>query len=198
MRKWLKKSGSVTGIYLDFPFFNVSVCFLFLVIGSTAMASHVHMDMQEVIQRSNLIFEGSVLEKKARWNDMGNLIVTDYVFAVDDVLLGEVGSKELTLTFAGGQLAEEGQAVSGVPEFKVGDHVLLMLEESDYPLLSPVTGGEQGKFLAGEIDSSGNRVVLDSSNRIMKRADGENIYFKNFVEMVKREIAVVKGKPSHR
>lgn len=184
------------GISMDFPFFNVIVCFLFFAFGSASQASVIQMDRQEVIQRSNLIFVGSVLEKNARWNEMGNLIVTDYVFAVDDVLFGDVGSNPITLTFAGGQLPEEGQAVSDVPEFKVGDLVLLMIEESDHPLFSPVTGGDQGKFLAGEIDSSGNRVVLDGNNRVIKTVDGKSICFKDFVEMIKREIAVVKGKPS--
>jgi hypothetical protein len=195
MGKWLKKRGSVPRISIDFPFFYVIVCFLFLSFGSASQATVIQMDRKEVIQRSNLIFVGSVLEKNARWNEQGNLIVTDYIFAVDDVLLGEVVSNQLTLTFAGGQLEEEGQEASDVPEFKVGDLVLLMIEESDHPLFSPVTGGGQGKFLAGAIDSSGNRVVLDGNNRVIKTADGEGICFKDFVEMIKREIAVFKKKP---
>ena len=196
MKTWLKKSRgvcrSVSGI------FKVGVFFLFLALGSSAMASQALMDREEIIRRSNLIFVGSVLEKNARWNEMGNLIVTDYVFAVDDVLFGEIGGEKLSLTFAGGQLPEEGQSVSGVPKFNTGDRVLLMLEKSDNPLLSPITGGDQGKFLAGEIDNSGNRVVLDGSNRIMKTADGKTIFFKDFVKIVKKEIAIVKGKPSRK
>ena len=190
-----KERGSVFKVSLDFPFFNVLVCLSFLAFGIAAWASAVQLSRQEVIQRSSLIFVGSVLEKNARWNEKGNLIVTDYVFAVDDVLWGEVDSNRLTLTFAGGQLSEEGQAVSDVPEFEVGELVLLMIEESDYPLLSPVTGGDQGKFLAGEIDDSGNRVVRDGGHRIIKNTDGKNICFKDFVELVKTEIGVVKAKP---
>lgn len=168
--------------------------FLFLAFDSAAQASAVQMDMQELIQRSNLIFVGNVLEKNPRWNEQGNLIVTDYVFAVDDILLGEIDGNRLTLTFAGGQLEEEGQAVSGIPEFNIGDLVLLMVEESDHPLLSPVTGQDQGKFLAGKVDSSGDRVVLDANNHILKTEDGETIFFKDFVDLVKREIAIAKRK----
>ena len=193
-----RKRGNMPRFSLDFSFFNVVVCLLFLAFGSASQATIIQMDRKELIQSSNLIFVGSVLQKNARWNEQGNLIVTDYVFAVDDVLFGDVGSNQLTLTFAGGQLEEEGQSVSDVPEFKVGDLVLLMIEESDHPLLSPVTGCDQGKFLAGAIDSSGKRVVLDANNHIIKTDDGETVYFKDFVEMVKREIAVFKGKPSPR
>ena len=78
----------------------------------------------------------------------------------------------------------------------MGALVLLIIEESDHPLLSPVIGGDQGIFLAGKINSSGNHVVLDENNHIIKTDDGETICFKDSVEMVKREIAVVKGKPS--
>ena len=136
--------------------FSAIVCFLFLALGSTAQATVIQMDRQEVIQRSNVIFVGNVLEKNSRWNEQGNLIVTDYVFTVDDVLLGEIDSNQLTLTFAGGQLPEEGQSVSDVPEFKVGDLALLMLEESDHPLFSPVTGGYQGKFVARNMAANGS------------------------------------------
>jgi hypothetical protein len=196
MRKWLDKRTCVHQIFLDFFYFNLLVSFLFLAFSSAVQASAIRLNRQEIIQQSNLIFVGTVLEKNARWNEMGNLIVTDYLFAVDDILWGEVNGNQLTLTFAGGQLAEESQTVSGVSDFEVGELVLLMIEDSDHPLLSPVTGGDQGKFSAGKIDGSGNRVVLDANYQIVKTDNGETICFKDFVEMVKREIAAVKEKPS--
>jgi hypothetical protein len=183
---------------------SVLVCFLFLAFGSAVQAKVIQMDRQEVIQRSNMIFVGSVLEKNARWNEQGNLIVTDYVFEVDDVLLGEVGSNQLTLTFAGGQLAEEGQSVSDVPEFEMGDLALLMIEESDYPLFSPVTGGYQGKFVARTMENSGEQVVgqaglsnlvaFDGKNQAVRNDSGDVIAFDDFVEKVRNEIPVAKSR----
>ena len=185
--------------------FSLLSCLLLLfAFTSIPQAAVIQMERQEVIQRSNMIFEGDVLEKKARWNEMGNLIVTDYVFAVYDVLLGEVADAEITLTFAGGQIGDEGQSLSDVPEFNVGDHVLLMLEESDIPLLSPITGSDQGKFVAGEMvdsnaqtagqKSQGSLVAFDGENQAVRDDSGNVMAFEDFVEMVRDEIPDAKSK----
>jgi hypothetical protein len=153
------------------------------------------MQREEVIQRSGLIFVGAVLEKNARWNDKGNLIVTDYVFRVDEVLFGQHADKKITLTFAGGQLPEEGQSVSDVPEFQVGDVVLLMVEDSTIPLFSPVTGMFQGKFTAGQIPGTAKPVAMDGLNQPILTEAGQPLGFEELVNLVRSEIPVAKSKP---
>lgn len=177
-----------------FLIFNAGACLVFLILSNVVRAEVIKMDREEVIQRSNLIFVGNVLKKTSRWNEKGNLIVTDYAFSVDEVLFGKTG-KQLTLTFAGGQLQEEGQSISDVPEFNEGDRVLLMIEEDGHPLLSPVTGMNQGKFTAGETDSSGKRVVLNGRNKPIKSADNKSIHFDDFVELIKKELLLAKSRP---
>jgi hypothetical protein len=62
---------------------------LCLIMVASASASFLPMAEEEIIQISKVIFVGSVAEKKARWNDRGNLIVTDYTFDVEEVLYGD-------------------------------------------------------------------------------------------------------------
>lgn len=160
-------------------------------ISQWAHTAVVEMDREAVIQQSSLIFVGQVLHKQARWNDRGNLIVTDYEFAVDEVMFGDYAEDSLVLTFAGGQLPEEGQSLSDVPEFAVHEEVLLMLESHTKPLISPVTGLYQGKFSAGHNKSSvigGLGEVLMVDNKVVK--------FDEFVAQVRHEIPLAKARPT--
>ncbi|CAM2069552.1 Matrixin family metalloprotease [Sulfidibacter corallicola] len=160
------------------------------------VAAVVPMDREEVIQRSEAIFVATVAKKNVRWNDQGNMIVTDYVFTSSDVLFGNIKG-EVTLTFAGGQLAEEGQSVSEVPEYFVGERVLLMVEDTRNPLLSPVTGMYQGSYVASQIEENGAALVLDGEGHLVVEK-GEKVPFDAFVERVRREIPEAKAKPLPR
>jgi hypothetical protein len=168
---------------------------------SSAGAAVVQMSNEEVIQRSKLIFVGSVIEKKARWNEKGNLIVTDYRFKVDQVLFGNKKEAEIVLTFAGGQLPEEGQAVSGVPEFLTGDNLLLMVEDPDTQLLSPVTGMHQGIIpddataTKWQSNASTRHLSEFSRKKWKTRPGGGNRPFQEVVNEIKAQIPVAKGKP---
>lgn len=158
-------------------------------------AEVIPMQREEVIQRSKLIFVGAVLEKNAHWNDKGNLIVTDYVFRVDDVLFGNHADKTIELTLAGGQLPKEGQSVSDVPEFQVGEVVLVMVEDSATPLFSPVTGMYQGKFTAGEFPGAAKPIAFDGLNQPILTESGQPLGFDELVNLVRAEIPVAKSKP---
>ncbi len=159
------------------------------------LADVIPMQREEVIQRSGLIFVGEVLEKNARRNDKGNMIVTDYVFRVDDVLFGQHKEKAIKLTFAGGQLPDEGQSMSDVPEFQVGEVVLLMVEESATPLFSPVTGMYQGKFTAAQVPGVAKPIALDGHNQPMLTETGQALGFEELINLVRTEIPVAKSKP---
>ncbi len=169
--------------------------FIYILIGAfliniqVIQAAVVQMEREEVIQRSEMIFVGEVRSKKSRWNTQGNLIVTDYEFSIDEVLFGQYYADELTLTFAGGQLPEEGQSLSDVPEFAVDEEVLLMLESPIKPLISPVTGLYQGKFSASENKAS----VIGGLGEVIK-AGHSTISFDEFVEQIKQEIPLAKSK----
>ena len=170
---------------------------LILLFSASPMAAlTIQMDRQEVIQRSELIFTGAVTEIAPRWNDQGNMIVTDVTFRIDSTLYGTESRPEITLTFAGGQLLEEGQAVSGVPEFTLDETVLLMLESTTQPLLSPITGMSQGRFTShpgrtgiGEVFTGEHADIPLTTRR------GDPIRFTDFVAMIQQEIPQAKAQP---
>ncbi len=158
-------------------------------------ADVVQMAREEVIQRSSLIITGQVLEKTARWNDKGNMIVTDYVVGIDEVLFGSHKGLTIKLTFAGGQLPEEGQSVSDVPSFEIGQVVLLMLETNAGPQFSPVTGMYQGKYTAVQMQGQSKMVAFDGLDRAVSDRNGEVVSFEDFTAMIKQEIPIAKSRP---
>lgn len=172
-------------------FLTILQTFFFVKFSSCAV---VKMDFVELIQRSNVIFTGTVEKKESRWNDKKNLIVTDYSFNVTEVLYGQA-DKTLKLTFAGGQLEEEGQSVSDVPEFNVGDEVVLMLELEDVSTFSPITGMYQGKYSSIYLPSYGTTMAFDGDNLLVKDQKNEGMSFTDFVLKVKKTIPMAKAMP---
>jgi len=71
-----------------------------------------------------------------------------------------------------------------------------MLEELPYATFSPITGMYQGKFTQGEaIGTTGEHVVRDGENRLIKADGARNLSFREFVDQVKKDIPIAKSKP---
>lgn len=149
------------------------------------------LTMTELVEHSVLIFVGQVVDQRPRWNAGRTAIVTDYSFGVESVLLGNAEGR-LILTFAGGQVGGEGQSVADVPTFNVGERVLLMIEDDRRPLLSPVTGMSQGKFIAGEADAAGHALARGGDGRLLRQSDGRPLRFAELVDQVKAEVRAVR------
>ena len=160
----------------------------------SALADVVQLDREEVIQESSFIFVGKVLKKECRWNKQGNLIVTDYEFQLDETLFGTHDEVTLDLRFAGGTIGNETHAISDVPEFQTGDSVLLMLESKTKPLMSPVTGMYQGKFVGRKIDGQKGLFLHDAHDKAVTDAEGKYVSFSSFVAQIKTEIPIAKSK----
>lgn len=159
----------------------------------TAFGSVIPMQREEVIQRSEAIFVARVVEKKVRWNEQGNMIVTDYYFEVEKGLYGDMDN-QIFLTFAGGELDGEKHQIHGVPEYHLDERVVLMVEDLRAPLFSPVTGMYQGSFIETVDKESGRQVVLNGEGEAILHR-GEPIPFEAFIDLLAEEIPKAKAKP---
>ncbi len=103
------------------------------------------LDIDGLVQRSELVIEGRVLSRSSRSLENG-LIVTDHVVAVDRTLLGsELPTR--TVTLPGGVLPDgRGMMVPGMPSLAVQEDVVLFLSRSSsWGMRTPV-GLAQGKL----------------------------------------------------
>ena len=64
------------------------------------------MNIDEVAQGAEIIFEGKVVEHNVRENDMG-MIVTYVTFRIEELIKGEYYEQLLELKFTGGRLDEQ-------------------------------------------------------------------------------------------
>lgn len=161
---------------------------------SFAVAAVRYMDRTELIQRSNLIFDGKVLQKKTRWNEHTKFAVTDYIFSVDKVLYGNT-DKTINLTLEGGQIGDIKYNVSDEPEFNEGEKVLLMLNKPNHQKNYSITGSIQGQFSSKIISKHKKPMAFNASEQAIKDASGKHLSYEGFIKKIKQEIPKAKSKP---
>lgn len=175
--------------------FYLTFCMLLGFPVVSALGDTVKLERLEVIQESELIFGGQVISKTHRWNERGNLIVTDYEFSVDQVFKGSYEGQTIQLTFAGGELDGETHWVSDVPTFEVDQVVVLMLESVSKPLFSPVTGAFQGKFTLENLGGPGGSIMVDGSGQPVVDSSGNALNLQQFSNMLVEEVARAQTLP---
>ena len=85
--------------------------------------------------------------------------------SVDDVVAGSAPA-EVTLRLAGGEVGAVRQSIDGMPEFARGERYVVFLErDQDPPLISPITGFNQGLYRIERAD--GRDIVRDRAGRAL-------------------------------
>ncbi len=119
-----------------------------------------NMDVPDLILNSDLIIEGTVQEfSDSKWSnsdfkrgkEIRNILQTDVIINVDNVLFGEDKNKQVTVRIDGGEDKTTIYTNSESPEFKKGENVLLFLCRSDSDVATDedyyvVVGCLQGKY----------------------------------------------------
>ena len=117
------------------------VC-LFLLAG-TGWALLPNFSKEELIQQSEGIVLGTVLETTSSWAADHTRIFTYVKLEIHDQFKGQPVGEELVLQVPGGRVGEITQAVSDAPHFEAGMRVLVHLytQDTGYP---GVYGWEKG------------------------------------------------------
>lgn len=110
-----------------------------------AMAStFVAMTDAELVKGADAIVRGKIVKLESRWNESGNLIVTDATVAVRETLRG-TAPEFVTVRTAGGEVGDYGVEAIGFPKFRRGEDVILFLDRgTDGP--ARVLGFQQGHW----------------------------------------------------
>ena len=96
------------------------------------------MNIDEVAQGAEIIFEGKVVEHNVRENDMG-MIVTYVTFRIEELIKGEYDEQLLELKFTGGRLDEQIMEVSGLRIPSPNEEGIYFVESVNRNLVRPVT-----------------------------------------------------------
>ena len=141
----------------------VSVLMSYLLLVSPLWATTIlGMNIDEVAQGAELIFEGEVVEHNVRENAAG-MIVTYVTFRIEELIKGEYDEPLLELKFTGGRLGGQIMEISGLRIPSPNEEGIYFVESVNRNLVNPLLGWSQGHYLIYE--ESGERRVSTVSDR---------------------------------
>jgi hypothetical protein len=108
----------------------------------------VRASLDELVAANGAVVLGEVVDVESYWNADGNFILTDVRFAVSDVLKGNRGTGELTITLMGGRVGDTTTLIVGGPQLIPGKSYVVFLNEESLPGVQALTVRDlvQGAF----------------------------------------------------
>ena len=141
----------------------VSVLMSYLLLVSPLWATTIlGMNIDEVAQGAELIFEGEVVERNVLDNAAG-MIVTYVTFRIEELIKGEYDEPLLELKFTGGRLGGQIMEISGLRIPSPNEEGIYFVESVNRNLVNPLLGWSQGHYLIYE--ESGERRVSTVNDR---------------------------------
>ena len=93
----------------------------------------IRQSLDDLTGSSSRIVVGDVLETHSYWNQDGTHILTDVRFVASEVLKGDLGDLDFTITLPGGWVGDQGIVFVGGAELIQGRSYLLFLNETRMP-----------------------------------------------------------------
>jgi len=137
------------------------VMFLFLLPISYLDAASVRaVSMDELLQQSQFVFEGTVTGIEAKENNQKR-IHTYVTFNISEIIKGEYADNVITLRFLGGTVGDNSMSVSDQRIPQVGEQGIYFVESLDRFQVNPFYGWSQGHFILQRDLSGAQRVMTN-------------------------------------
>ncbi len=153
---------------------------------STHGTTILSMDIDDVAEGAELVFEGRVLEHNVQLNAAG-IVVTFVTFQVNDVVKGDNPGTLLELKFTGGTLGGEVVDVSGLRIPRVDEQGIYFVESTSRDLINPLLGWSQGHYLI--VNEEGERRV----STVNRQAVTDVMSYENVPRTIRRAPAIIDG-----
>lgn len=137
-------------------------------------ASVLQVDVDELLERAALVFEGRVTASRADWNQARTSIVTTVRFAVLDVIKGEHPGDELALRFMGGSVDGLTLQIPGMVQPRVGERGIYFVETLARDQINPLLGWSQGHFRLRADAQGVQRVLTEDGMPVRGLEPGSN------------------------
>jgi hypothetical protein len=121
-------------------------------------SSVLEVSLNEMLQQSQFVFEGTVTAIEARENSQKR-IHTYVTFEIKDIIKGKYHSNIITLSFLGGTVGDVTMAVSGMRLPQEGEHGIYFVESLERLQVNPLYGWSQGHFIV-ERDVTGSERIM--------------------------------------
>jgi hypothetical protein len=147
-----------TKAILKFLAFYMLLCLMPISIGNATSIREVSMD--EMLQQSQFIFEGTVTAIEARQNSQKR-IHTYVTLEITDVIKGEYPGNIITLRFLGGTVNDVTMVVSDMRLPQEGEHGIYFVESLKRFQVNPLYGWSQGHFIVERDGTDTERVMTN-------------------------------------
>ena len=105
------------------------------------------VSIQEMVSKSEFVFEGKVIRLEAVRPDGSNNIFTRVTFAVSDVIKGSYDASTVSLYFMGGTIGPLTLSIGNMQIPKNGERGIYFVESIANRQVHPLYGWNQGRFL---------------------------------------------------
>jgi hypothetical protein len=140
------------------------VFFLFAAFGSLWATLVPRMSLEEVVDASESIVQGTIIRTWSAWDEGHKSIWTHYEIQVADKLKGSVPGS-IVVSEPGGTVGETELQIAGTPQYEVGEEVVLFAERTPLGYLR-TCGWGQGKFRVTRTAPSGKVTVRTAAKGI--------------------------------
>lgn len=165
--------------------FAIFIPLLFL--SSAGHSLMVKLSLERLSLDSDTIVLGNVDDIACQWSMDRSAIVTVVTLRIQTVIKGEVLRNQILIQYPGGEVGDIGLKVSDMPEFQLGERVLVFLKSiskiedaQNSPLIAlnfwpafTVFGAAQGKY---SVDDNGV-ARKDGYSLVSKEADPDRSFF---------------------
>jgi len=123
----------------------------------------------ELVKGAELIFEGQVVASNVVPGADGAMPRTCVTFDISDVIVGSHPDRSLVLCFLGGEVNGQRTVVTDMHYPAVGEHGIYLVESTKQPMVNPLIGWDQGRFLVENDPVSGTPKMLTANRRPIQR-----------------------------
>ena len=136
---------------------------LLIVPADTGATTILGMDIDQLTEGAEFIFEGEVILSETRQDNRSGIISTYITFNVVDVMKGDYAAASIELKFMGGAFNGRIVQVSGLKIPQLGEQGIYFVESTSRDLVNPLLGWSQGHFII--VDDDGERRISTADQK---------------------------------
>jgi hypothetical protein len=178
----------------------------------------VPLSLTETVRQAQTIVVGTVVSQQTRWGtDAKRWMLTDYTVAVEEVIATDGRAQpfgdRMIVTYWGGTIGSETHGISDRREPRVGERLLLMLQQDWQTTVtaSPAVGFNYGLFVVAAGEGDETAIVRDAHGKPLARSnDGrlawrtgdapagtsDTIDLASFIKWLRERLPSIKASPS--
>ena len=130
-----------------------------------AASTVLRKSLSDLVKSAELVFEGTVTASTVVPGVGNGPPRTCVTFAVTDVIAGQSPGATIQLCFLGGEVDGVQTVVTDMHYPVVGEHGIYLAESTRQPMVNPLIGWDQGRFLVEKDPVSGAEKILTAHRR---------------------------------